>query len=58
MTGNITMHDINILLEQMEAMKMKILLLQDYSKKIESHLASLIIPILSYSTQNGSDKVK
>ncbi len=45
------MHDIDIAIEQMEAMKMKIVLLQDYKGNFIPYYKTLRIPIIKYSTQ-------
>ncbi len=57
MAGNITIHDIDIMLEQMETMKTKVLLLQDYNNTFNPYFAALKIPVLKYSTKHNSNEV-
>lgn len=57
MSGNITMHDIDVILQQMEAMTLRVLLLQDFNENFNQHFETLRVPILKYSTKNDSNKV-
>ena len=57
MSGNITVNDVNVMLKQNEAMRKKIVLIQDYKGNNQPLFYPLRVPILTYSTKKKDDKV-
>ena len=60
MAGNITEYDVEVALEQMEAMKLKVVLLQDFNDTAVSFfdMNKFKTPIMKYHTDKQSKFVR
>ncbi len=56
MTGNVTFHDIELALEQMQVMKQKLILLQDYSGGYHKNFSFWKVPVVKYAKDTNRVK--
>ena len=57
MSGDIDSYDVEVMLKRNEAMKKKIVLIQDFGKKYRRQFSYFKVPILTYSTREKADQV-